>query len=457
MPAASTPTTIDFSAEAREPGLATRAWRFANVVWLAIRVYVGYKSVQLWTRFVSNKNRTELYRRQDLRAAQALYVTAIRLEGLLIKASQFIATRADVLPDEWVSTLAGLHDRVPPRPFEMIRGQIERELGRALAETYIEFDPHPLASASLAQVHRARLNDGRDVAVKVQYPGIEGIVRADLRNLTFVLRWLAWLERDFDYRILMREALKYIPMELDFVHEAENAATMRRNFTADRAVMIPKVYPEYTTRRVLTMEFAPGIKITDIEGLERAGIDKHAVAQKLVEVFCEQVLRDGFFHADPHPGNILVQPGPVLVLLDFGLAKDFPPAFRDGLVRLTFSILTNNRDGVVRAFSDLGFRTRNGSPDTLLALSDLFLGNTLKAKKAYADKELIEQFSEELPRAIKANPVVEVPADVLLVSRMMGLLSGLGKSLDSQVDLFSTILPYAQRLMTPAAAAPAGS
>jgi predicted unusual protein kinase regulating ubiquinone biosynthesis (AarF/ABC1/UbiB family) len=457
MPAPSTSTNFDFSAEAREPGLATRAWRFANVVWLAVRVYVGYKSVQLWTRYVSNKNRTELYRRQDLRAARAMYATAIRLEGLLIKASQFIATRADVLPDEWVSTLAGLHDRVPPRPFEMIRGQIERELGRPLAETYVDFDPRPLASASLAQVHRARLKDGRDVAVKVQYPGIEGIVRADLRNLTFVLRWLAWLERDFDYRILMREALKYVPMELDFVHEAENASTMRRNFAADRAVMIPEVYREFTTRRVLTMEFAPGIKITDIEGLERAGIDKHAVAQKLVEVFCEQVLRDGFFHADPHPGNILVQPGPVLVLLDFGLAKDFPPAFRDGLVRLTFSILTNNREGVVSAFSDLGFRTRNGSPDTLLALSDLFLGNTLKAKKAYADKELIEQFSEELPRAIKANPVVEVPADVLLVSRMMGLLSGLGKSLDSQVDLFSTIMPYAQRLMTPAAAAPAGS
>ncbi|MGB3549271.1 MAG: AarF/UbiB family protein [Candidatus Binatus sp.] len=452
--------SFDFPADVPEPGLATRVWRFGNVVWLAVYVYAGYKATQLWTRLVSDRNKAELYRRQDLRAAQALNRTSIRLEGLLIKACQFIATRADVLPDEWVSTLSGLHDRVPPRPFAMIREQIERELRQPLEEVYAEFDPVPLASASLAQVHQARLHDGRRCAVKVQYPGIDGIVRADLRNMTLVLRWLAMLEPDFDYRVLMREALKYIPMELDFDHEADNSATMRRNFAADRDVMVPEVYREFTTRRVLTMELADGIKVTDVDALGRAGIDKHAVAQKLIEIFCDQVLRDGFFHADPHPGNILVQPGPRIVLLDFGLAKDFPPAFRDGIVRLTFSILTSNRDGIAAAFKELGFRTRTGNPDTLLAFADAFLGSTIKSKKAYADKDMVEKFSEELPRAIRANPVVEVPADVLLVGRMMGLLSGLGKTLDSQVDLFATIMPYAQRLMmaqpapAPAADAP---
>jgi predicted unusual protein kinase regulating ubiquinone biosynthesis (AarF/ABC1/UbiB family) len=350
-----------------------------------------------------------------------------------------------------------LHDRVPPRPFAIIRAQIERELGRPVESVYAEFETTPLASASLAQVHRARLHDGRACAVKVQYPGIDGIVRADLRNMTLVLRWLAMLERDFDYRILVREALKYLPMELDFVHEADNSETMRHNFAANPDVIIPEVYREFTTRRVLTMELLDGIKVTDIAGLERAGINKHVVAQMLIENFLDQVLRDGFFHADPHPGNILIQPGPKLVLLDFGLAKDFPASFRDGLVRLTFSILTSDRNGIVRAFSELGFRTRNGSPDTLLALSDLFLGNTIKSKKAYADKDLVEQFSEEFPRTLRANPVVEVPADVLLVSRMMGLLSGLGKSLDSQVNLFTTIMPYAQRLMMAQAGAAAAA
>ena len=139
---------------------------------------------------------------------------------------------------------------------------------------------------------------------------------------------LAWLERDFDFRVVAREALKYIPMELDFVHEARQQRNHRAQFRRARSdVVVPRIYREFSTRRVLTMELIEGIKITDVAALERAGIDKHAVAQKLMEMFCEQILRDGFFHADPHPGNILVQPGPRLVLLDFGLAKDFPPAF----------------------------------------------------------------------------------------------------------------------------------
>jgi predicted unusual protein kinase regulating ubiquinone biosynthesis (AarF/ABC1/UbiB family) len=434
-----------------EPGALVRAWRFVSVVWVAATIYAGYKSIQLWSRLVGDARKEERYRRQDGRAARSLYRSAVRLQGMLIKACQFIATRADVLPDVWVSTLSSLHDRVPPRPFEVIRDRVERELGCPLGAVFAEFDREPLASASLSQVHVARLLDGRRCAVKVQYPGIEGIVRADLRNLAFILRVLARLEREFDFRVLMREAFKYMPMELDFEHEADNCETIARNLAARADVVVPRVYREFSTRRVLVMELVEGIKITDIAALERAGIDKHAVAQKLMEVFCEQVLRDGFFHADPHPGNVMVQPGPRLALLDFGLAKDFPPRFRDGIVRLTFSILIADNAGIAQAFEQLGFRTRDGSPETLITLANVLLGNTVRRGRAYADKKLIEEFSEELPRALRVNPIVEVPADVLLVTRVMGLLSGLGKTLDSRVDLFATIMPYAQRLLAPAA------
>src|SRR5882672_310960 len=195
----------------RDLGVAERAYRFLKVISLAARTYAGYKGIQLWTRYVSDQNKKELYRRQDLRAAQSLYATAVKLEGLLIKASQFIGTRADILPDEWVKTLSGLHDRVPPRPFEVIRDQIEREMRRGLSTIYAEFNPRPIASASLAQVHEARLHDGRRCAVKVQYPGIESRVRADLTNMMFVLKILAYLERNFDFTVIAREVLKYIP------------------------------------------------------------------------------------------------------------------------------------------------------------------------------------------------------------------------------------------------------
>ena len=429
------------------PPLPTRVYRFANVLLLASRIYSRYKAIQLWSRYFDNTHKEHRYRRQDLRAARALYAASIRLEGLLIKACQFIATRADILPDEWVATLSGLHDSVPPRPFAIIRQQVETELGRPLEKVFVQFDPIPLAAASLAQVHQARTSDGRQCAVKIQYPGIEGIIHADLRNLMFTLRLLAWLEPDFDFRIIARELLKYIPMELDFLNEARNCETLRRNFASRPDVVIPKVYEEFSTRRVLTMELVEGVKITNTAGLAMAAIDKHEVAQKLIEIFTEMILRDGFFHADPHPGNILVQPGPRLVLLDFGLAKDFPPAFRDAMVRLTFAILTSNRPAIVAAFHDLGFRTRDDSPETFLMLADLFLGNSVKRNRAYADQELVGEFAEELPRTLRANPIVEVPADVLLVNRVMGLLSGIGKTLDSQVNLFSTLMPYADGLM----------
>jgi aarF domain-containing kinase len=445
-----------FSPGVPELRLSKRNWRFVKIALLAARTYIGYKTVQLWSRLISARNRAELYRRQDLRSARDLYRTAVALEGLLIKASQFIGTRADILPDEWVRTLANLQDRVPSRPFEMVRAMVEGELGRPLASVYAEFDPVPIASASLAQVHRARLHDGRRCAVKVQYPEIEACVRADLRNLLFVLRILAWMEPDFDFQVIAREALKYVPMELDFLHEGANCQSVRNNFAGRSEVLVPEVYFEFTTRRVLTMQLMSGVKITDIAGLEAAGINRQAVAQVLTEVYCEQILRDGFFHADPHPGNILVQPGPKLVLLDFGLAKEFPSAFREGFVRLTFSVLVNDRAGIIKAFQDLGFRTRDGSTDTLLALSDAFLGNTLRRQKAYADKALVEEISQELPRALRLNPIVEIPGDVLLISRVMGLLSGLGKTLDSQVDLMATMMPYAQTLMAGQLTAAAG-
>jgi predicted unusual protein kinase regulating ubiquinone biosynthesis (AarF/ABC1/UbiB family) len=428
-------------------GIVVRAYRFISVIVLAVRIYVPYKAIQLWSRVTADGRKEARYRRQDLRAARALYRASIRLEGLLIKASQFIATRADILPDEWVSTLAGLQDRVPPQPFEIIRAQIERELGRPLASLYAEFNPTPIAAASLAQVHAARTIDGRRCAVKVQYPRIEAIVDADLRNLAFTLRILAWLEPNFDFRVIAREVLKYIPMELDFLNEARNSEIIAANFADRDDVVIPRIYRDLTTRRVLTMELIEGIKVTDLAALERAGIDKHQVAQKLIEMFTQQILRDGFFHADPHPGNILVQPGPRIVLLDFGLAKDFPPAFRDAFVRLTFAILSSNRDAIVSAFHDLGFRTRDGSPGTLLMLADVFLGNSVKRNRAYADSALIEEFSDDLPRTLRTNPIVEVPADVLLVNRVLGLMSGLGKTLDSQVNLFATLMPFTQSLM----------
>jgi predicted unusual protein kinase regulating ubiquinone biosynthesis (AarF/ABC1/UbiB family) len=370
------------------------------------------------------------------------YTTSTQLQGLLIKSCQFIGTRADILPKQYVEVLSQLHDRVPARSAAEIVGVLERELGRPCNQVFAEFDQRPLASASLAQVHRARLHDGREVAVKVQYPEIARLVEIDLKNLSFFVGILARIERNFDLRLILREISKYVRLELDFEHEADNAERIRANLLQRADVVVPRVLRELSTKKVLVMDYVDGVKVTDVAGLATAGIDKQDVARLLSEVFCHQILIDGFFHADPHPGNILVQPGPRLVLLDFGLAKDFPPGFASGVVQLTGAILSQDKRAIAEAFKALGFRTKNGDSDSLMVLGEAFLGQAVREGKAYADRELMETFNEELAEALRANPIVEAPSDLLLVVRVMGLLSGIGKQLDSRVDPMGVILPF---------------
>ena len=432
----------------RAPGWAravkypARSQRFLLTARMVSRIYGGYKSIQLLGKLIGAQRVEHLYQRRHRAAAELVYGTAVELEGLLIKGCQFLGTRADILPEEYVEVLSRLQDRVPARPFPEIAAVVERELRRPLSQVFPEFDPLPIASASLAQVHRAKLADGREVAVKVQYPEIAGLVAIDLANLTFFINALARLERNFDLRMVIREISKYVRLELDFEHEAGNAERIRANLQHRTDVLVPRVLREFSTKKLLVMDYLPGIKVTDVAALAAAGIDKQAVARVLSEIFCHQILVDGFFHADPHPGNILVQPGPRLVLLDFGLAKDFPPGFQHGVAKLAGAIILQDKPSIVAAFHDLGFRTRNANGDSLVALGDAFLGQVVRRGKAYADQELIEQFNKDLADALRSNPLVDAPSDILLVVRVMGLLSGIGKQLDSRVDPLSTMLPF---------------
>lgn len=443
-----TPVRISATRNAGRPRPRTRrvhrrTHRFALVARTAGQIYAGYKTIQLAEKFLGGERVYWLYRRQHATAARAIYRTAVRLEGLLIKACQFLGTRADLLPHEYIETLSQLHDRVPPRSFVDTLGPVvEQELGRSLRQVFSDWDPEPLAAASLAQVHRARLRDGRDVVLKIQYPEIAQLVEADLANLHFLLGILARLERSFDFRIVLREIRRHVPLELDFLNEARNAERIRNNLRHRADVVIPAVVHEHSTRRLLVLEYVEGIKVTDVDRLDRAGIERNAVARLLTDVFCQQILRDGFFHADPHPGNILIQPGPRLVLLDFGLAKSLPPAFPAGLAQLASAILLENRDAAAEAFRTLGFRTRSDDPSTLVALGDAFLGQVVRSGRAYADRQLVETLREQIVELLRANPIVEAPSDILLVLRVMGLLSGIGKQLEAEVDLLPVMLPH---------------
>jgi len=421
---------------------SARLDRFVSVSALAARVYGGYKRISLAERHLRIKDAAARRSAHHTWSARQLYDLAIRRQGLFIKFGQLVGSRPDLIPDEYIPILSRLQDQVPPKRFPVIERQLVRELGRPLADVFAEFDEASIAAASLAQVHRARLKDGREMAVKVQYPGIWDIVQADLSAIRFLLRVLAALERNLDFTPIIQELSRTIPQELDFINEGHNAELIARNFAGREDIIVPNIFWEYTTQRVLVMEYLEGVKITDLEGLHRQGIDPQAVAQLVTDAYCEQLFLHGMFHADPHPGNLFVVPGPRLIMLDFGLCRQLDDQFRLGYARLVNAMLTWNAAEMVQAFKDLGFRVRRADdPTPYLMMGRAFLQSS-QPGRAYADPDLVAEANARVARAIRANPIVEIPREFLLIMRVTGLLSGLGKHLESRVDIISTLLPY---------------
>jgi predicted unusual protein kinase regulating ubiquinone biosynthesis (AarF/ABC1/UbiB family) len=382
--------------------------------------------------------------RHHRRSAWLLHDTAIRNQGLLIKTAQFLSSRPDILPDEYIDVLSRLQDEVPPVSFEAVRREVERELGQPLEAVFREFAPAPVASASLAQVHRAVLLDGRVAAVKVLYPGIEELVGIDLRNIDRFVAILGRLDRTLDFRFISEEMGVMIPKELDFLNEGRNAEAIAANFAGVQDVAVPRIYWEHTTRRVLTMEYVEGVKITDTAAIEAMGIDTADVAKILIVAFSEMLLEHGVFHADPHPGNLLVARGetpdaPRLVLVDFGQVKQIGPQFRFVFAQMTRALLADDETALGKTFRDLGFRMKRDQASGYEQLGKAYVGDIsrqmLAAERGWVSPEMFQDSYRDVFRILRANPVIKIPADLLFVGRVMGLLNGLSMTLRSRTNL----------------------
>jgi aarF domain-containing kinase len=416
----------------------------ATIVWLWVR----WRWLRLQRRVFGEERMAEATHRFHMSAARAVARRAVRQQGLIIKTCQFLGSRADILMEEYVEVLSMLQDAVPPRPWSEMRPVIESDLGATVEELFAEFNPNAVAAASLAQVYRAHTHDGHDVAVKVQYPGIERIVHWDLQTIRFLANVWSRLETVIDFRPVVEEMERNAPEEVDFIHEGHAAEEIAGILASRDDVVVPRIYWQWSGRRVLTMDYLDGTKITDVETLRAAGIDTAAVASSLIDLYNVMVLRHGMFHADPHPGNLLVLPpaepgGPARIgLIDFGLTKRLPDEFRQQVVVLTSAIVAQHRQQVTEAMEGMGFRTRVYDEDTYYALGEAFLGDVLRSGKAYADAALFAEVNVRLGRILRANPLVEVPGDVILIARVMGLLSGIGRQLDSKTDLIDALVPY---------------
>jgi len=421
-----------------------RLYRSARILRVAATVYTSYKLPELvaWTLGRSNGTAPDRAARAAAhrRNAQLIFDTAIELRGLLIKMCQVIGTRSDIFPPEYVKVLQQCHDRLPPRPFEQIRAQVERELGGPLDRFFTEFEPAPLAAASLAQVHRARRRDGRVVAVKVQYPDIEHIVRVDIASVTRVCRIYELVDRNpLELLPLLEELTRHLALELDFRREADSADRVRELFKDEGYVVVPEMQRDLSSGRVLTMQFVDGIKVTDIAALRAAGLDPATVVQTLMRIYVRMILAYGFFQADPHPGNLFVRPNGQIVLLDFGLAKDLAPGFGLGMFELMFSMMTLNEAAMLKAFEALGFATKTGEPQWLVDIAR----RMVEVSGRRFEGEFTEEMTEELFAAIRENPIVTVPSDFVLVGRAFGLLSGIAHTLGARANVLEAMAPAA--------------
>ena len=407
-------------------------------------LWLRWRWLRLKRRFFGEERMRGATRRFHEFAAEAMVRRAILQQGLIIKTCQFLGSRADILMEEYVRTLSLLHDAVPPRPWEGMRATIEEELGGSIEHLYAEFDPQPVAAASLAQVYRARTHDGVDVAVKVQYPEIGRIVQWDLRTIRLLANIWARIETVIDFRPVVAEMERTAPEEIDFIHEGRAAEEIGALLADRNDVTVPRIYWDLSSKRVLTMDYLDGIRITDTEALEAAGIDLPAVADTLTDLYNNMILRFGMFHADPHPGNLFVLPGdpPRIGLVDFGLTKRLTNEFREMVIVLTSAIIAQQPHEVTEAMEGMGFRTRVRDDETYYVLGEAFLGDVLHSGKAYADQELLADINVRVGRVLRSNPLVEVPGEVILIARVMGLLSGIGRTLGSTTDLLEAILPY---------------
>jgi predicted unusual protein kinase regulating ubiquinone biosynthesis (AarF/ABC1/UbiB family) len=431
-----------------------KTFRFLKAYLTTFRVIGAY----LWLRVKARLFGRDYYERRvravHVRNARRVARTLLSLQGLFIKVGQLISVMTNFLPEEFRRGLEQLQDRVPARPYESVARRIRDELGADPHELFAKFDDSPLASASLGQVHRATTKDGRDVAVKVQHVGIDVVVRKDLRTIRRILGIVHWffpVENLEEYHNQVREM---VARELDFSCEAEHMRRIARNFREEPAVHFPDVVPELSTRGVLTASFCEGVNVSHVEELERLGVDRKQLAHRLITSYCQMIFVDGVYHADPHPGNILVRADGSITFLDFGAIGTLSPAMREGIPEFLEGVIRRNTGQIVGALRQMGFIAV--AADEVVAeriiehfhkrLQEEVHIDSLNLKDVKFDPNQVFRNLADLSNlGVSLRDITgafQVPRDWVLLERTLLLLMGLCTQLDPETRPMEIIYPY---------------
>ncbi|MHA6530070.1 ABC1 kinase family protein [Paenibacillus sp. BAC0078] len=381
---------------------------------------------------------------------QAAYFTktAMDMGGLIIKLGQHVSAQVDILPKEILDELSKLQDSVASVDFSEIKHKVESELGASINEIFAEFSATPIAAASLGQVHRATLRTGEEVAVKVMRPGVEDIIEIDAKSIEIAIRLLkrqtkiaAFMDLDAVYD----EFYETVMDELDYQKEGRNAEEFQMQFIHREDIVVPGIHWPYTTSKVLTMEFLEGVKINDFAQLEAWGVDRTKLAKSLMEIFIEQILIEGFFHADPHPGNVLVQPDGTIALIDFGMVGRIAEDMKTQMVALLMAVYLKDSHGAIEALNHLRFLRRNTDLEVfsrnLTLLFEQINGDTFDLSFVTSGDN-----AEELRHFLYSQPF-QLPANTTFLGKAVGTIYGLCLGLDPEIDLIGTAKPYIQEVV----------
>ncbi len=422
----------------------------------------------LWTIYVMYRERRRVIRAHEkgnyeeqpnvevlIKVLVDFRQTAIKLGVLMIKLGQFLSSRADLLPEEALAVLASLQDEVPAEPFSHVVTVIEEELGKPLDHIFSVFERKATAAASLGQVHKAVLvSTGEEVAVKVQRPNIEQLVRMDLNSLKFVIRVIMRFVASGTFIDLMgiyHEFERSVYEEIDYVTEAANCKRFQEMFADDPTIYIPEVYDDYTTRRVLVLEWIDGIKINDYAKLEAAGIDRLEVANRTVQAYFHQFFDEGFYHADPHPGNIFVKrgtpgSGPSIEFVDFGMVGSLSQSTMKAMKELFLSFVTRDSEKIVQALSQLGFIGEGANISALERGLSLLLEQFYGMRLGEIRELDIPQMVDDIEKLLYGQPF-QIPAQFTFVGRAISTLVGVSTGLAPDFNFIDVAAPYARKFM----------
>jgi ubiquinone biosynthesis protein len=373
--------------------------------------------------------------------AERMRMAVEELGPTFIKLGQILSTRGDLLPAEYIQELEKLQDTVPPTDFALIQARVEDELKKPIDQVFPTFDPVPVASASLGQVHFATLPGGEEVAVKVFRPGIDKIIETDL-DILLELAALAEKRTEWGeyYGVcsLAQEFADTLRAEQNYEQEGHNIDRYRQIFDGQGHVRIPEVYWETTTRRVLTMERIQGIKITDVDTLDAAGLDREKIAGRNIAILLQAVLQEGFFHADPHAGNFMILPDEVIAMMDFGIMGHLDHAQRLGLVQFFVGLFSGDTERVVDAMAELGIATKAADRRNLIRDLDRL---RLRYYGLELEKIRAQSFIEEL-MGIAFSYRLKMPSDLVLVFKTIAMMEGISLQLDPDMNVFQEVEPY---------------